>query len=523
MDFLIIVSMLIIMFLLMLLYRKYRKMHYEVPARDISKGHRWIMVDLFPESTFCNISHVRIKDGAKCDSCGICVDDKNMKTADKSIACKPLSLKGEVTPHLWMCGNYPLHSKCSICKENCGVLPDISDFRCCYCKRTVHEKCIPLLSKSCDFDSLAKFIVPPHCVELRRIGLLRRRQRLIVAKARHPGIENWRPLIVVANRKSGNNDGEEILCQFRELLNPAQVIDLHDMSPENALEWCHLLPDVTFRVLVSGGDGTVGWVLDSIEKAKLKAKVEVCILPLGTGNDLARVLGWGDGHDDAVDVMNVLENINQSRVTSLDRWNICIKHTSHLGISRPKKTCIMNNYASIGVDALVTLNFHKQRKSRPWLFANRFLNKLCYFTYGTKDVLERECRDLHKKIKLELDGKTVSLTDPIEGIVVLNIASWGGGCRLWDLRGEEDQNKFQPARYDDGLLEVAAIYSSFHIAQLQVGLSSPICLGQAKSVKIILFGGNAPMQVDGEPWEQHPAEITITHCGKATMLERVIS
>jgi len=36
--------------------------------------------------------------------------------------------------------------------------------------------------------------------------------------------------------------------------------------------------------------------------------------------------------------------------------------------------------------------------------------------------------------KLELDGKPVELP-PIEGIVVLNIASWGGGCRPWEING----------------------------------------------------------------------------------------
>ena len=41
-----------------------------------------------------------------------------------------------------------------------------------------------------------------------------------------------------------------------------------------------------------------------------------------------------------------------------------------------------------------------------------------------------------------------------------------------------------PLRYDDGLVEVFALYSSFHIAQLQVGLAEPKRLGQAKTVKV---------------------------------------
>lgn len=41
--------------------------------------------------------------------------------------------------------------------------------------------------------------------------------------------------------------------------------------------------------------------------------------------------------------------------------------------------------------------------------------------------------------------------------------------------------------YHDGILEVVGIYSSFHIAQLQVGLSAPIRLGQAKTVEVIIY------------------------------------
>ena len=46
--------------------------------------------------------------------------------------------------------------------------------------------------------------------------------------------------------------------------------------------------------------------------------------------------------------------------------------------------------------------------------------------------------------QLELDGKPVELP-PIEGVVVLNIASWGGGCRPWEISGSNGQ--FARARY----------------------------------------------------------------------------
>jgi len=52
------------------------------------------------------------------------------------------------------------------------------------------------------------------------------------------------------------------------------VIDLSEIPPEGALEWCLLLPHVTWRVMVAGGDGTVGWVLSAIDKLKLKVSME---------------------------------------------------------------------------------------------------------------------------------------------------------------------------------------------------------------------------------------------------------
>ena len=54
-------------------------------------------------------------------------------------------------------------------------------------------------------------------------------------------------------------------------------------------------------MLVCGGDGSAAWTLSAIKEAELKAwdgssyRPAVALLPLGTGNDLARVFGWGKG------------------------------------------------------------------------------------------------------------------------------------------------------------------------------------------------------------------------------------
>ena len=58
-------------------------------------------------------------------------------------------------------------------------------------------------------------------------------------------------------------------------LSPPQVIDLSETPPEGGLEICRLLSQHSCRVLVCGGDGTVGWVLTAIDKCRLPVSCAV--------------------------------------------------------------------------------------------------------------------------------------------------------------------------------------------------------------------------------------------------------
>ena len=90
------------------------------------------------------------------------------------------------------------------------------------------------------------------------------------------------------------------------------------------------------QLLVCGGDGTVGWILSSLDQLKVAGLIQtippVATIPLGTGNDLARCLNWGGGYE-GEDVGKLLHKIREGDSVLLDRWNLnvtlsepCVRH-----------------------------------------------------------------------------------------------------------------------------------------------------------------------------------------------------
>ena len=130
------------------------------------------------------------------------------------------------------------------------------------------------------------------------------------------------PLLVFVNSRSGGQLGGYLTAQLRQNLNPLQVVDLHKTDPKVALRQFGHLPRV--RILVCGGDGTVAWILQTMESlVELDPKPPVGILPLGTGNDLARVLGWGGGFNNDL-ISELLLQTLEAHPAVLDRWEVCI-------------------------------------------------------------------------------------------------------------------------------------------------------------------------------------------------------
>ena len=129
--------------------------------------------------------------------------------------------------------------------------------------------------------------------------------------------------LVFVNVKSGGQQGAELITNFRHLLNPHQVFDLQNGGPLPGLYVFRNIP--YYRILACGGDGTVGWVLsclDNVGQDALCQSPPVGIVPLGTGNDLARVLRWGSGYTGGEEPLALLRDIVEAEEIKLDRWTV---------------------------------------------------------------------------------------------------------------------------------------------------------------------------------------------------------
>lgn len=82
------------------------------------------------------------------------------------------------------------------------------------------------------------------------------------------------------------------------------MINVEKLRIGVALRWMDMYPNISFYILVAGGDGTISMILNTI--SKLQRRPPVAILPLGTGNDLSRTLGWGSGHSGSIDFNKVI-------------------------------------------------------------------------------------------------------------------------------------------------------------------------------------------------------------------------
>ena len=332
-------------------------------------------------------------------------------------------------------------------------------------------------------------------------------------------------VVVFVNKRSGGRRGREVLKRMRDVMKPPhRVFDASTV--ERAIERGDVRWNDHTRGLVAGGDGTVALVADAL-RTHGREPPPMAIAPLGTGNDLARVLGWHTVWDDArlFDQERVVSTLRRARLERVDRWALDIERPKRSKHASTSKSFV--NYMGIGVDARAALAFDLARKNNrwTWLFFHELTNKLLYAVFGARDFVEHSFKDLRDDVVVTVDDRVVDwFPEDTEGIILLNINSFSGGVRMWSSASASEASQsgesFQKSRKDDKLLEIVAVTGALHLGQLNVGVAKPVQIAQGSRVRIELKR-KLPVQIDGEPWMQRaPATLKISVKDSFQMLAR---
>ncbi|XP_024860693.1 diacylglycerol kinase iota [Kryptolebias marmoratus] len=501
----------------------------------VNGDHLWMETSCSGELCYlgedaCLLKTAKSAPRKKCAACKIIVHTGCMEQLEKiNFRCKPTfreggsrCLRDNVLRHHWV-HRRRQEGKCKQCgksfQQKFFHSKEIIAISCSWCKQAFHNKvtCFMLhqIEEPCSLGAHAGVIVPPSwIIKVRKPqsslknSARRKKRTSFKRRTSKKGLDDskWRPFIlkplpsplmkpilVFVNPKSGGNQGAKLLQMFMWILNPRQVFDLSQGGLREALELYRKVPNL--RILACGGDGTVGWILSALDELQMNPQPPVAVLPLGTGNDLARTLNWGGGYTDEP-VSKVLCHVEDGAVVQLDRWNLLVEKSSVKPEEGTQKLPldVFNNYFSLGFDAHVTLEFHESREANPEKFNSRFRNKMFYAGAAFSDFLQRSSRDLSKHVRVVCDG--TDLTAKIQElkfqcIVFLNIPRSSRKC---------------------------ARLCFVHQAALQVGGHGER-LHQCREVVLTTFK-TVPVQVDGEPCRLAPSTLRISLRNQANMVQK---
>ncbi|KAG5559621.1 hypothetical protein RHGRI_009222 [Rhododendron griersonianum] len=322
------------------------------------------------------------------------------------------------------------------------------------------------------------------------------------------------------------------------------LADLGDTCARDARE--------KLKVVVAGGDGTVGWVLGSLGELHKEGREPVpatAIIPLGTGNDLSRSFGWGGSFpfNWKSAIKSSLDRATTGPICRLDSWIVSMLLPNGEVVDPPhslkpveecfldqgleidgelpeKMTCyegVFYNYFSIGMDAQVAYSFHNLRNEKPYLAQGPIANKVR--SLGLNNVVRMYIKKVNSS-----EWEQISIPSSVRSLVALNLNNYASGRNPWgNLKPDYMEKRgFVEAHVDDGLLEIFGLKQGWHASFVMTELISAKHIAQFASTEgklvvesqqtlwghlqaaVIRFefrGGEwqeAYMQMDGEPWKQ---------------------
>lgn len=284
----------------------------------------------------------------------------------------------------------------------------------------------------------------------------------------------------IYNPAAGSGKASLHLDDFRRLINKKWEFKSFCTNKDLVSEQVRSLCEKGYnRLIISGGDGTIRDAIDGIMISTRDPAVG--IIPQGTGNDLARALGY------------------YRRFTNKP---LIYLNDLATGIEKPQyQFCrilslngkvYFTNYLGIGYDARVIREFHK-KKSLP--FHNRLIYLLCAVSNLSFKVKD-QVRISFKDTQLRLHEKTI---ENFKNLLLINIVSYGGGFVKigdMDLKG----NAFHLILMN-GILETLYFLLGSKLPKILLPRRKPD-IYKTDEVKISLPHNKVFIQIDGEDFTE---------------------
>ncbi len=270
------------------------------------------------------------------------------------------------------------------------------------------------------------------------------------------------PLVVVTNESAGGTAADAVEAAL-SVLRAAVGVRREVCAEPDDLDWVldGLAADET--LVVAGGDGSVHTAVGALHRrGTLSADRPLGLLPLGTGNDLARTLGIPLGPADAARAL--LAGRSRPLDLVVDDDGGVVVNAVHLGI---------------GAEAAKLASGLKDR-----------LGAVAY----AAGSIAAGVRPGGWSLQVEIDGVTVHVDDEVLMVGVANGRTIGGGAEL-----------APDAQPDDGLVDVVVATSTGPLARLAFATAlrggehvgrDDVLVVRGRSVTVI--GEAFPVNADGE-------------------------
>jgi diacylglycerol kinase family enzyme len=262
---------------------------------------------------------------------------------------------------------------------------------------------------------------------------------------------------IFINPKSGQGRGRmlaEKLSRFRPII----------LEPKAVMNQISDAISFGDTVVIAGGDGTVSLIVGTLFHLGLGERVVGALLPLGTGNDLARDLGSTFPSNPVHFIESISRTLFAGREVTV--WQMGRRY--------------FINYVGIGLDGQILAMADPLRKALP---ARTLVAKTAFGLAGLRYLGYR----IRRELRVKTDSGTVELRGK-SGIILSNIGYYAGGCRVGTF------NTSRP------MLSVTVLRSSLDLARIffsRFGGRQPV-LDYTLTKEALIEGKAAPVQVDGE-------------------------